>query len=315
MTLAGRASVSGRSKAWPFALATLLGSTLGCISGQLDSGAQSGRTEDLEEARSVSGSHVELAEELTSEAPWHVRWTLPVDDVIVAIEAQSEEVDLAVEVHAAGYDTARLDGEPQRDRRSSVSAQYLFGTQTRIVELVVSTHEGQHGRFSLRLLAASATGPAADPDPSWRTDILREQNAVRARVSPAPVQPLRPLIWSDELEAAAQAWADGCPGARHSLGAVGPWSENLYFDTIRFPTSPPAAEAWAAEAPDYVYDTNRCAPGKVCGHYTQEVWRDTVRVGCAMKGCEANSPFGQQPYRLVVCEYDPPGNVIGQKPY
>jgi hypothetical protein len=45
----------------------------------------------------------------------------------------------------------------------------------------------------------------------------------------------------------------------------------------------------------------------VCGHYTQIVWRNTKSVGCAVargKGVE-----------VWVCNYDPPGNYAGQRPY
>ena len=74
--------------------------------------------------------------------------------------------------------------------------------------------------------------------------------------------------------------------------------------------------AWAGEAKDYDYASNTCASGKVCGHYTQLVWRDTLRVGCAHSVCTTNSPFpGQTNWDFWVCDYEPPGNFIGQKPY
>ena len=42
-------------------------------------------------------------------------------------------------------------------------------------------------------------------------------------------------------------------------------------------------------------------------HYTQIIWRDTSEVGCAM----AHSSFRE----VWVCQYSPPGNVVGQRPY
>jgi len=47
--------------------------------------------------------------------------------------------------------------------------------------------------------------------------------------------------------------------------------------------------AWAGEAQDYQYATNTCAAGKECGHYTQIVWRGTLRAGCAHRVCESRS--------------------------
>ncbi|KAK4849585.1 hypothetical protein QYF36_026341 [Acer negundo] len=42
-----------------------------------------------------------------------------------------------------------------------------------------------------------------------------------------------------------------------------------------------AVQMWVNEKSDYDYNSNTCAPGKVCGHYTQVVWRNSVRIGCA----------------------------------
>jgi pathogenesis-related protein 1 len=45
----------------------------------------------------------------------------------------------------------------------------------------------------------------------------------------------------------------------------------------------------------------------MCGHYTQIVWRNTKAVGCAVGGKGAREVW--------VCDYDPPGNYVGQRPY
>jgi pathogenesis-related protein 1 len=63
---------------------------------------------------------------------------------------------------------------------------------------------------------------------------------------------------------------------------------------------------WTNEAADYAYTTHRCR-GPACGHYTQMVWRGSASVGCGAAMC----PFG----RYLVCNYAPPGNVVGRRPY
>ncbi len=75
--------------------------------------------------------------------------------------------------------------------------------------------------------------------------------------------------------------------------------------------------AWASEDVDYDYASNTCNAGKVCGHYTQLVWRDSTGVGCASRVCNVNSPFtiGNGRWILWVCDYLPPGNYIGERPY
>ena len=52
-----------------------------------------------------------------------------------------------------------------------------------------------------------------------------------------------------------------------------------------------------------------------CLHYTQIVWRSSVGLGCAQQRCTTNSPFGNGEWFFVVCNYDPAGNFVGQRPY
>ena len=62
---------------------------------------------------------------------------------------------------------------------------------------------------------------------------------------------------------------------------------------------------WADEANAYDIRTDACTD--VCGHYTQVVWAATRSVGCAA----AAGPEEE----VWVCEYDPPGNYVGVRPY
>src|ERR1035437_5741567 len=84
-----------------------------------------------------------------------------------------------------------------------------------------------------------------------------------------------------------------------------PYGENLF--EIRGGVASPqeVVEAWASEARDYDYRSNRCH-GQ-CGHYTQIVWRNTKSAGCAV------ARGGRR--EIWVCSYDPPGNYVGQRPY
>jgi hypothetical protein len=166
--------------------------------------------------------------------------------------------------------------------------------------------------------AGSDAGPDAGPVPpsaeaqAW----LDAQNLIRRNVSPQPATPLPPLSWSSAAAAVAQAWADGC-NYQHNSGR-GTRGENIAANAPPGTWSPATVvNAWASEASDYDYASNSCAAGKVCGHYTQLVWRDTLRVGCGHQICSINSPFGSQSPRweFWVCDYEPPGNYVGQRPY
>jgi pathogenesis-related protein 1 len=162
------------------------------------------------------------------------------------------------------------------------------------------------------------------PPAGFATAMVDAHDAVRAGATPAPSPPLPPLLWSEDVAATAQAWADGCDYAHnprlgeHSLG------ENIAA------TAPPGARAgpdivalWASEAPFYDLAANTCAAtdpdntAGTCGHYTQLVWRSTTAVGCAVRTCTSRSPFGaaSPAWDFWVCDYAPPGNVVGQRPY
>jgi pathogenesis-related protein 1 len=165
------------------------------------------------------------------------------------------------------------------------------------------------------LLAACAS--PGQPDPrvegpqrsAFVQEALAAHNRVRADAQPTPTPPLPALVWSDQLAAVAQEWAERCvfEHSTHSLG------ENLaVFSRLDVePTT--VVDLWAGEVADWDHDANRCTSGRICGHYTQLVWRDTSAVGCGVAACDNVQGFG--PGSLWVCNYDPPGNFIGQRPY
>jgi pathogenesis-related protein 1 len=150
------------------------------------------------------------------------------------------------------------------------------------------------------LLPMLLAGPAAES--SIEKQILDAQNAVRTQVG------VRPLVWSDKLARAAQEWADRLvkEGAfRHRPNS--PWGQNLYEITGAEYLPQQIVNGWAAEARDFDYAANTCKEDRMCGHYTQLVWRDTRQVGCAVaRG--GNS-------EVWVCEYSPKGNYAGMRPY
>lgn len=142
--------------------------------------------------------------------------------------------------------------------------------------------------------------------------LLDAHNAARAAASPTPSPALSPVTWSTSLASTAQDWAERCV-FEHSEGNLG---ENLAVFSPRdvdANTGAEVVELWASEVADYNYGGNSCAAGAQCGHYTQLVWRDTERVGCGVAECDNIPDFG--PGTLWVCNYDPAGNYVGEKPY
>jgi pathogenesis-related protein 1 len=130
--------------------------------------------------------------------------------------------------------------------------------------------------------------------------MLAEHNTVRARLG------LPPLAWSGKLVEFARAWANHllATGAfEHRKGNS--YGENLYTITGGSASPTQAVRAWADESRDYDIRTNTCRG--MCGHYTQIVWKTTRLVGCAVAAARGREVW--------VCNYDPPGNWVGTKPY
>lgn len=155
-------------------------------------------------------------------------------------------------------------------------------------------------------------GAGSNGEPAELEGMVAEHNEERANVVPAAASPLPPLTWDPDIAAVAQAYAEVCV-FEHSMGEYG---ENLYVNTGYEATPKEVVEGWASEVEFYDYETNSCEPNEMCGHYTQVVWADSLRLGCGVATCTENSPFGgNETWQNWVCNYDPPGNWVGEKPY
>ncbi|HLL02819.1 MAG TPA: CAP domain-containing protein [Myxococcaceae bacterium] len=161
-----------------------------------------------------------------------------------------------------------------------------------------------------------ATKPAGSPPPNaFARDMLEAHNQARATARPAPKPALPPLQWSAEATKLAESYAAKCTFEHNPKR--GDFGENLAAATPGSWKTADVVKDWNSEAAHYNLGKNTCAPGKVCGHYTQLVWRNTTHVGCAVRTCTKNSPFGKNfpTWEFWVCNYAPPGNFVGQRPY
>jgi pathogenesis-related protein 1 len=155
-------------------------------------------------------------------------------------------------------------------------------------------------------------GAADNGEPAELEGMTAEHNEERANVVPAAATPLPALTWDPALAEVAQAYAEVCV-FEHSGG---PYGENLYVNSGYQATPKEVVEGWASEVEFYDYDTGDCDDGEMCGHYTQIVWADSLKLGCGVTTCTINSPFGgNDPWQNWVCNYDPPGNWVGEQPY
>jgi len=123
------------------------------------------------------------------------------------------------------------------------------------------------------------------------------------------------LEWDNSLAADARVWAD-------ELAATGRFEhspddpdrplqgENLWAGTPRAFSPEAMVGLWRAEKSDYrpgIFPNNsRSGDVEKVGHYTQLIWRESRRVGCA-------TAVGRDE-EFLVCRYSEAGNVTGQRP-
>jgi uncharacterized protein YkwD len=170
-------------------------------------------------------------------------------------------------------------------------------------------------RYLFGLLAALTTGlspstAAAAQIGSALTQeeaaaLVKEHNDARAKVG---VQ--QRVTWSKDLAQYAQEWADHiAETGKFEHRPAGKYGENLAAGSGERYGVREAAATWLKEKE--AYDAGQRELEKV-GHYTQMVWSRTTRIGAGKAVIQAGPMKG---WTVVVCNYDPPGNVRGEKPY
>nr|UTH78536.1 cysteine-rich secretory protein [Hediste diversicolor] len=144
------------------------------------------------------------------------------------------------------------------------------------------------------------------------TNFLNAHNTKRQQEG----QGLSGLTWDSDLAARAQELANKCV-FNHGLATDcngKSCGQNIYYSGGSSFSAAKVVDSWYSEKNDFTYSSNSCASGKACGHYTQIVWKSTQKVGCAVADC-TGKVMGYSPEYIAVCNYFPPGNYIGQKPY
>lgn len=169
--------------------------------------------------------------------------------------------------------------------------------------------------LALAMCAAGVPAATAQPLPSAEQDAMVAAHNQWRRTTGVPE-----LRWSAPLADTAQQWAGrlqrlGCRPSHSGTRGLGEnlyWASPNYFSDgttqVQNVTARQVTEAWTGERRDYDHAGNTCAHGKICGHYTQVVWKTTTDIGCARAVCADRS-------QVWVCNYAPPGNWLGQRPY
>ena len=159
-----------------------------------------------------------------------------------------------------------------------------------------------------KVLNSTGYVPEVFPAPIGAPEPLNAQNAYRAAVGESP------LVWSATLASSAQTWAKhladtntfehSCPGGGCGYGenlAAG-WPSSSWTDTS-------LVNLWGNEKQyfkcGYFPAVSTTGNWQDVGHYTQVVWPTTTQCGCGEAISSAD-------HKILVCQYQPPGNVMGQ---
>lgn len=154
--------------------------------------------------------------------------------------------------------------------------------------------------------AVDSLNPQVEPNgvfkPVKHQQLLDAHNRIRSEVQAAP------LSWSDAAEAQAQRWADTLAqrcDIEHSQGSG--FGENLFMGTIGYYDELDGIKAWEEEKRNYNGQPLSRSLAPSVGHYTQMIWPSTRELGCATSVCNN--------IMILVCNYYPPGNYLGESAY
>ncbi|XP_040275442.1 peptidase inhibitor 16-like [Bufo bufo] len=142
--------------------------------------------------------------------------------------------------------------------------------------------------------------------------IVEKHNFYRARAEP-PAADMKALRWDQTLEDLAKSYAAKCIWDHNE--ERGFRGENLFIMSGSSLDVELGLADWHRERDYYNFTTEACQEGQMCGHYTQMVWGNSERVGCGENFCEKLEGFDETNMFLLVCNYEPPGNFQGEKPY
>lgn len=147
---------------------------------------------------------------------------------------------------------------------------------------------------------------SSSSESSFAVEILRAHNKERALVG------VPPLSWDAKVASFASKYGRVQRNQHHCEmvhSETKIYGENLCWGVWNIMTPAEAVQAWIALKKFYDYNTNSCYSDEPCGVYTQVVWEKSTKLGCAEVSCDKGNAT------LVVCNYFPRGNIIGERPF
>lgn len=119
----------------------------------------------------------------------------------------------------------------------------------------------------------------------------------------------QPLSWDASLARSAAEYARELARTEHFDHDLDNETEgeNLWMGSRSYFTLEDMIGMWAEEKKILPRLRSWHDDVHAVGHYTQMVWKDTTRVGCAIASSRR--------FDYLVCRYGPQGNYLGESPY
>ncbi|KAF3012837.1 hypothetical protein E8E14_009668 [Neopestalotiopsis sp. 37M] len=162
------------------------------------------------------------------------------------------------------------------------------------------------------VVPSSSTLPpgAVVTDQAYIDTVIRHHNVHRGNHSAVA------LTWSPTLAETARKIATSCIYGHNTTADGGGYGQNIGAGFMSTSMGQFITEGlYNSEVSNYIYfgaepDLNTLS---LWGHFSQIVWKSTTTVGCYTSDCTKTGLANAQgiPPYFTVCNYGPPGNVIG----
>lgn len=175
------------------------------------------------------------------------------------------------------------------------------------IENVVEDKEEEEETVVVKPPVEETNNGGSSGGSGFQAEILSLHNSARAKYGNAPA-----LSWDSTIAAFAQSRANTCV-MKHDAQGHG---ENLAAgsgpDWIDEKLSAKRTVFMWVDEEVVRYNFASGSSSGVTGHFTQVVWKGSTKLGCAYKDCNNPNVDKGVVGRMVVCNYDPPGNYGGQ---
>ncbi|XP_060113400.1 cysteine-rich venom protein piscivorin-like [Heteronotia binoei] len=147
-----------------------------------------------------------------------------------------------------------------------------------------------------------------------RKEIVDRHNEIRRKVNPSARNMLK-VVWDEAVGERARQWVNQCKqemSPKDSREGNGTICGEIIFQANYINSWTEVIKFWNGKKANFKYGVGKIDPGVNIYPYTQLIWYNSYRVGCAAAYCP-NTKF---PY-FYICQYCPAGNFDPDlaKPY